>query len=63
MDQEYDSIMLDLETMGTGPNAAEQGGGKPEGTEPIHHAVEDSRRQITCLMSALAVIRSDRKVV
>lgn len=37
--------------------ARERGWEKPEGTEPVHNGLGDSRRQIICLMSALNVIR------
>lgn len=37
--------------------AKERGWSKPEGTEAIHTSVEDCRRQIICLMSALNVLR------
>lgn len=37
--------------------ARERGWEKPEGTEALHYALEDCRRQIICLRSALEVIR------
>lgn len=39
--------------------AKERGWSKPAGTEPKHTAVEDCRRQIICLMSALNVLRGN----
>lgn len=40
--------------------AREQGWEKPEGTEPVHTGMEDCRRQIICLMSALKWLRGER---
>lgn len=39
--------------------AKERGWSKPEGTQAVHTAVEDCRRQIVCLMSALNVLRGN----
>lgn len=39
--------------------ARERGWQKPEGTEPVHEGLEDCRRQVICLMSALRFLRGE----
>ncbi|APL99176.1 exonuclease [Bordetella phage MW2] len=39
--------------------ARERGWDKPEGMEPVHRGLEDCHRQLTCLMSALNVLRGN----
>lgn len=39
--------------------AKERGWSKPEGTQAVHTSLEDCRRQIICLMSALNVLRGN----